>query len=163
MIKQINIIVLLFLIVLTGCNNEVDPKQAFDQGDYATSFRLWKEQAKMGDSTAQNYLGIQYYLGLGVRRDIRQALKWYELSAKSGNPEAQRNLGVLYESGVLGNRDFEQAYVWLYAAYKQGNMNAAKTLDAISGQLSPGRIRKLKPISMKYVLNNIVDPENDDF
>ena len=137
--------------------------QSFNTGDYESSFELWKSMAEKGDSTAQNYLGIQYYLGLGVERDINQAFHWYETSAKAGNPEAQKNLGALYESGLLGNRDFESAYVWLYAAYKQGNVNAAKTLASISGQLSPGRVRKLKQISIQYVLSDIVDPESDDF
>lgn len=155
--------ILIFFVFLTACSNEKDPLSAFNSGDYETSFALWKEMAETGDSTAQNYLGIHYYLGLGVERDIKQSYYWYEKSAKAGNPEAQRNLGALFESGVLGNRDFENAYIWLYAAYKQGNINSAKTLESISGQLSPGRVRVLKERAKQYVLNDIVDPENDDF
>ncbi len=156
-------ITLLLLLMLSACSQHEDAETAFYEGDYATSFTLWKEQAERDDSNAQNYLGIQYYLGLGVERDINKAFYWYEKSAKAGNPEAQRNLGAIYESGELGNRDFEQAYIWLYAAYKQGNGNAEKLLEAIAGQLSPGRVRKLKQVSLQYILDDRVDPENDDF
>ncbi|GJM05608.1 MAG: hypothetical protein DHS20C09_16040 [marine bacterium B5-7] len=163
MFKNKLVFILFLFVFLSACSDELDPLQTFNAGNYETSFTLWKELADRGDNTAQNYLGIQYYLGLGVERNIKQAFHWYETSAKAGNPEAQRNLGAMYESGVLGNRDFEKAYIWLYAAYKQGNSNAAKTLESISGQLSPGRVRKLKKLSIQYVLNDIVDPERDDF
>ena len=158
-------VIFVFVIITTvsACSTEVDPLEAFNSGDYETSFELWKHMAEKGDSTAQNYLGIHYYLGLGVERDIKQSFDWYEKSAKAGNPDAQKNLGALYESRILGNRDFENAYLWLYASYKQGNKNAAKILASISGQLSPGRVELLKQRASQYVLNDIVDPENDDF
>ncbi|MBL1141449.1 MAG: sel1 repeat family protein [Proteobacteria bacterium] len=163
MLKKLSIIILFLFVFLSACRNENDPQKAFDDGDYELSFRLWKERAVEGNDIAQNYLGIHYYLGRGVNRDIKQAFHWYKKSAEAGNPDAQRNLGAIYESGDLGNRDFENAYIWLYASYKQGNTNAAKILESISGQLSPGRVRRLKQVSIQYVLNNIVDPENDDF
>ncbi len=151
------------MILVSACSIEVDPFKAFNAGDYGTSYQLWKELAEEGNSTAQNYLGIHYYLGLGVERDIKQSFYWYEKSARAGNADAQRNLGALYESGMLGNRDFESAFIWLYASYKQGNLHAAKILESISGQLSPGRVQVSKEQAIQYVLNNVVDPENDDF
>ena len=163
MIHNKSFIILSLFIFFSACGYENDPQKAFEAGDYETSFKLWKVLAEQGDSEAQNYIGIHYHIGGGVERDVEQAFNWYEKAAKGGNRDAQRNLGALYESGVLGNRDFEQAYIWLYAAYKQGNENSAKLLEAISGQLSPGRVRKLKQVSLQYVLNNVVDPENDDF
>lgn len=150
-------------MALTACSQEKDPIKAFNNGDYETAFMLWQHRVQHKDNIAQNYLGIHYHLGLGVEQNILKAVEWYELSAKAGNPDAQRNLGSLYESGRLGKRDFEEAYVWLYAAYQQGNKQAAKTLKTISGQLSPGRVRKLKQRAAPYIVNDIVDPENDDF
>lgn len=150
-------------LILIGCNQEKDAINAFNDGDYETALVLWQQRAQDNDNVAQNYLGIHYHLGLGVDQNIRKAVEWYELAAKAGNPEAQRNLGSLYESGKLGKRDFEEAYVWLYAAYQQGNVHAAKTLETISGQLSPGRVRKLKQRAAPYIVNDIVDPENDDY
>ena len=164
--KQNVLIVRLSLFVLilqSACSYESDPLVAFNAGDYKNSFSLWESMAESGDSTAQNYLGIHYYLGLGVKQDIKQSFYWYEKSAKLGNPDAQRNLGMLYESGKLGNRDFENSYIWMYASYKQGNLNASKTLRAISGQLSPERVQILIIHAMQYVINDNVDPENDDF
>jgi len=154
---------LLVFILQSSCSYESDPLDAFNSGNYKQSFSLWKNRADTGDNTAQNYIGIHYYLGLGVEQNIKQSFYWYEKSAKSGNSDAQRNLGALYESGALGQRDFENAYLWLYASYKQGNTNASKTLQTISGQLSPGRVHMLKQRAKQYVLHDKVDPEYDDF
>lgn len=88
---------MLIMFLLSSCSVEEDPLNAFNSGDYKTSLKLWMLEVETGDSSAQNYLGIQYYLDLGIERNIKQAFYWYEKTAKAGNPEAQRNLGTLYE------------------------------------------------------------------
>lgn len=136
---------------------------AFEKGQYETALRLWRELADHGDPEAQNYLGIQYYLGLGVDRDYRLAQQWYELAATNGYANAQRNLGQLYESGKLGARDFEMAYIWLFAAYQQGNSHAGNTLATLVNKLSPNNKRLLKKKARQYILNDVADPEDDDY
>ena len=163
LISRLLALSLFSIIILPGCSKNDDPLIAFYSGDYDRSLQIWNSRAKNGDDSAQNYLGIHYHLGLGVDRDINQSFYWYDLASKSGNPDAQNNLGMLYVSGELGNPDFEQAYIWLFASYQQGNKNAHKGLQSISGQLSPNRVQLLKEESLKYVINDIIDPENDDF
>lgn len=151
------------ILLFTACTEPTDPKIALEKGDYETALRLWLERAEQDDPEAQNYLGIQYYLGLGVNRDYRQAQQWYELSATNGYANAQRNLGQLYESGKLGARDFEKAYIWLFAAYQQGNSHAGSTLATLVNKLSPNNKRLLKKKARQYILNDVVDPEDDDY
>src|SRR5690606_37686790 len=67
---------------------ENDPLRAFQKGDYETAYLLWLPLARDGDLEAQNYLGMLYYLGMGVQKDYHQAVKWYELAAKGGHPGA---------------------------------------------------------------------------
>ena len=150
-------------LLLTACGNEDDALTAFNAGNYDRAFELWKARAENGDIIAQNYLAIHYRLGLGVKADLQEAVRWYESAAKQGNPDAQKNLGMLYISHKLGNPNFEEAYIWLFAAYQQGNDNAAKGLETISGQLSPNRVQLLKQKSLQDIVNDVVDPENDDF
>jgi hypothetical protein len=76
------------LLVLFSCAEEIDPRVAFEKGDYAKAFSIWKVKAEQDDQEAQNFLGIHYLLGLGVKRNFVLARKWYEKAAKSGHPDA---------------------------------------------------------------------------
>jgi TPR repeat protein len=40
-----------------------------------------------------------YERGLGVKKDVEEAKKYYKLSAKEQNGDAQVHLGILYEKG----------------------------------------------------------------
>ena len=153
----------LLLLFVFACSQEQGAEQAFNDGDYHRAFNLWMPRAREGDSEAQNRIGMMYYLGLGVEQDYKKASEWYRRAAKAGHPGAQRDLGLMYESGRLGKRDFERAYMWLYAAYQQGNKNSRAALDMISGQLSPNKVRLLKQEVKQYIINDIVDPEDDDY
>lgn len=134
------IILFCFLQYTGGCAEQSDPRLAFEQGDYETSFRLWKEMAKNGDVEARNYLGIHYYLGLGVNRDYKEALKWYERAARAGYPDAQRNYGDMYQYGRGVPQDYYKAFVWYFAASQQGHLAAKRMLEILSGsKLTPNQ------------------------
>ena len=80
------IVCLIFIAVLISACTENDPEQAFRKGDYERSFELWKPLAETGDSNAIYYLGLHYYLGLGVKKDHNSARTWYEKAAVKGHP-----------------------------------------------------------------------------
>ncbi len=142
--------------VFFSCAKTDDPKLAFEHGDYELSFRLWKERAGAGDAEAQNYLGIQYFLGLGVKRDYRQALIWYEKSATQGYADAQRNYGDLFHYGYGVPQDYYAAYVWYFAASQQGHDKAKRHMDDLAGsaKLTPNQQMHAKLAANAY----IVDP-----
>lgn len=151
------------LLVLFSCAEEVDPRIAFEKGDYAKAFSIWKVRAEQDNQEAQNFLGIHYLLGLGVKRNYGLAKKWYEKAAKNGHPDAQRNLGVMYESGHGLTRDFENAYIWLYAAYRQGHPRAAATLQSLVTKLSPNNKIILRKKAREYIVEDVLGPDAGDF
>lgn len=151
------------LLVLFSCAEEVDPRIAFEKGDYAKAFSIWKVRAEQDNQEAQNFLGIHYLLGLGVKRNYGLAKKWYEKAAKNGHPDAQRNLGVMYESGHGLTRDFENAYIWLYAAYRQGHPRAAATLQSLVTKLSPNNKIILRKKAREYIVEDVLGPDAADF
>ena len=126
-------ILILFSIFLISCNKEVNPKDAFYDGEYSTSFSLWQPMAKKGNLEAQNYLGIHYYMGLGTKKDWNKAKFWFEKAAKNGYPDAQYNLGLMYQNGQGVERNLIKAYIWFYAAHKQGHKNATKHVNYFLG------------------------------
>jgi|GEM_PF-2157770 hypothetical protein len=68
----------------------------YNKGNYKEAIRHWLPLAEKGNASAQYNLGIAYYYGNGVLKDIGAAVTWYEKSAKQGCAEAQYALGVIY-------------------------------------------------------------------
>ncbi len=131
----------IFCITCISCSENTDPKQAFEKGDFETAYKLWSPLAEQGEPDAQNYLGIHYYLGLGVDRDFKQAYEWFERAAKTGHPDAQSNYGDMNNYGHGVPKDNYKAFIWYFAASQQGHEKAKIKIDAISalGNLSPNQ------------------------
>ena len=144
----------LFLF-LAACGPESDPKKAFDKGDYETAFKLWIPMAENGDTEAQNYLGILYYMGLGTNKDYQKALVWYERAARAGNPDAQRNYGDMINFGRGTKKDNYRAFIWYFAASQQGNKKANRQIEVLSasGNLSPNQQLHAKLEANEFILD----------
>ena len=57
-----------------------------------TSYNLIDDEKAM--------LGACYFSGVGVRRDVEEAVSYWKMAAGNGEPLAQTNLGYCYEAGV---------------------------------------------------------------
>ncbi len=44
----------------------------------------WRKSAVQGDADAQYKLGMYYESGIGVEKDMSEALNWYNKSANQG-------------------------------------------------------------------------------
>lgn len=157
---MIKIFLYLLLIItffqISACGQETDPKKAFDNGDYETAFSLWTPLAESGDADAQNYLGILYYLGLGVSKDYKKTLKWYELAAKAGHADAQRNYGDMINFGRGIQKDNYQAFKWYFAASQQGNEGARRQLKMITSSRTSKCTQKLKQMNLFWMKQNVL-------
>ena len=61
-------------------------------------------------------LARQYEKGLGVKRDVGRALRWYRFGAEQGLVEAQRSLGAFHAEGRGGTVDPIEGRMWLVIA-----------------------------------------------
>src|SRR6185437_7058483 len=86
---------------------------AFRAGDYQRAFTQWSEAANRGDAEAQYDLGVLYAKGLGVSRDMSEAMRWYRTAAERGNMQAQFRLGQVYAKGWGVPRDEADAMRWM--------------------------------------------------
>jgi uncharacterized protein len=93
-----------------------DATAAYSRGDYATALRLMRPLAEKGDVTAQNNLGVIYFKGEGVAKDLKEAEKWYRLAAAQGHPAAQSGLGLI----KLMNKEYTEAAKWVQLSADQG-------------------------------------------
>jgi TPR repeat protein len=110
-----------------------------EAGRHAEAFELFRASAEAGDAYGFNNLGWIHERGLGVPRDLRQAIGWYEKAAAAGQPNAAINLGLLHRDGRDGlPPDPKRAAFWFADAARNGQAWGHVHLAALyaTGELS---------------------------
>lgn len=67
-----------------------------ESSKFGIAAQWFAKAAGQGHRLAQCNLGALYAQGLGVAKDVPQALRWYRLAAEQGDEMAMYNLGALY-------------------------------------------------------------------
>ena len=80
-------------------------------------------------------VGVGYLLGIGVKQDQTEAVKWFRKAAELGNDEAQYSLGMCYNLGQGVPKDNIEAIQWLKKAAEQGHDKAQKILEKLGEAL----------------------------
>jgi TPR repeat protein len=128
------------LMAITACEKQSgdavqkvveDASAAYEQGDYATAYRLIKPMAEQGYAKAQYNLGVMYHNGEGVPQDYNETVKWYRKAAEQGLAVAQYNLGVMYNKGEGVPQDHNEAMTWFRKAAGQGYARAQHNLGSM--------------------------------
>ena len=94
--------------------------EMIEQSKYAEAFCLLLPIAKSGNSEAQAKIGMFYQLGLGVERNLTEAIYWLEKAAKQGNGEAAHNLGTLFLTCESDRADAKKSKEWYQKAKALG-------------------------------------------
>ena len=79
--------------------------------DYRRAFPHLLDAALTGDAHCQNLVGYCYDLGLGVKKDPKQASIWYQRAAKQEHKEASYNLAILCEKGLGVETNYRKAFL----------------------------------------------------
>lgn len=69
---------------------------ALDAGNHALAYSYFLPCAEAGNAKAQANLGLLLYMGLGINRDLPQAIKWLLQAIEQGRGDAAHNLATLY-------------------------------------------------------------------
>ena len=89
------------------------------------ALKLLKSAAEGGHVQAQNRLAICYGKGqLGLSKDEKQAIVWYEKAAEQNYPSAQYNLGIKYFKGCGVEKDNTKSVYWYLRAAEKGSADA---------------------------------------
>lgn len=97
---------------------------AIQKKDYAGALPLLNEAADKNDPRASNALGAVYFQGLGVNKDEKTALQWFEKSAAAGNTRAMNTLANIYKQGTTDTpKDVAVARQW---AWRSAQANDAE-------------------------------------
>jgi hypothetical protein len=106
--------------------------------DTATVEQL-RQMAVSGNPAAENALGRLYFQGdeiNGIRKDEKEAFRWFSSAAEHGDLKAQSKLGLLYRSGRGVPPDANRAYFWAIVASARGD-EANKNLAALLSSTMP--------------------------
>ena len=90
--------------------------------------KWFQKAAEQGNADAQRLLGLCYYTGDGVEKDLSEAVKWTRKAAEQGNAKAQGDLGFCYYTGNGVEKDLSEAVKWFQKAAEQGNADAQRLL-----------------------------------
>ena len=78
--------------------------------NYKQAFPYLLQAAKAGEPHCQNLVGYCYHLGLGVEKNIKSAVRWYQRASSNDDLEALGNLALLNEKGIGVKPDLKKAF-----------------------------------------------------
>jgi hypothetical protein len=111
---------------------------AFAFAKAPVSFDEMKKLAEQGDVEAQFYLGDCYIKGVGVKKDTKKGLKWYQKAAGE-NDTVLIKLANYYIDGNALPQDFVEGYAYLNLASTK-NEKALAYRDSLCKQMSKEQI-----------------------
>ncbi len=156
------LVLLAFILVVSFAHqalaDQVDEGiAAYERGDYATSYRLFKPLAEQGDAEAQYNLGGMYAEGRGVAQDYGEATKWFRKAAEQGHAEAQYNLGGMYFRGRGVPRDFVLAHMWFNLSVSRVPASERETreateiiIDLVASKMTPFQIAEAQRLAREW-------------
>ena len=87
--------------------------------------------AARGNPAAQVEIASRFAKGVGVPKDLKQAVEWYGRAAAQGHAPAQYRLAALYERGQGVKKDTGVARTWYRRAAELGNIRAMHNLAVL--------------------------------
>lgn len=83
--------------------------QGMESPDYSKAAQLYEKADRFGNMYAKYSLGLCYYWGFGVPRDLQKALQLFKIAAKFGISPAYYMLGYMYEHGIQEGRNLAKS------------------------------------------------------
>ena len=130
------VLVLLLAAPLSAAADFQAGLSAYEAGDYEAALREWTPLAEEGSPEAQFNLGLMYFHGHGVERDLQEAAHWYRMSADRGYAKAQFSLGDMYDQGLGIEQNEIQAHLWFNLARKQRFPGAKKRRNRVANRMT---------------------------
>lgn len=92
----------------------------YQRGFYPEAIDQWQADAEAGDAYAAYRLGVEYYDGQVVPRDLELSARYQQLAAELGSPAGMFELAASYEEGVGVEQNISEAARWYLASAERG-------------------------------------------
>jgi len=87
--------------------------------NYPGAIAQYQKAADQNYAPAENSLGFDYVLGVGIAKDDDKALAWFRKSADLGFAPGQSNLATMYQQGKGVAKNSQEALKWYRLAAAQ--------------------------------------------
>ena len=81
-----------------------------------------------------------YYSGLGIKKDIQEAVRLFTEASEAGDTDAQEALGKIYASGDGVAQDYNKAFIYYSEAAMNGSAIGKRERDAAASHLTSTQI-----------------------
>jgi localization factor PodJL len=92
--------------------------------------------ANQGNRKAMHNLAVAYAGGIGGKKNMAEAARWFAKAAALGLSDSQFNLAVLYERGDGVPQSLLDAYKWYSIAAASGDSESKQRIAVLQTQLS---------------------------
>jgi hypothetical protein len=117
---------------VTASDRLVEGADLLHQGKDEQAFELYLSSAKLGDPVGAFAVGVLYFTGQGVARDLSESTRWFRFAAEKNYAPAQFNLGNAYLHGRGVSQDTAVAAQWwrkaAYSGYAPAQFNLGSLL-----------------------------------
>jgi TPR repeat protein len=119
--------------------------------NYAEVHRLCEKAADSHYPLGAYCLGQLYEQGVGVKRDLPKAAKWFTEAANAGLAAATLRLGKMYWQGEGVKQDKIAAYEFIYLASTSDLPEAKQERERVEKELTPKEIEKGKTKASEWI------------
>ncbi len=77
----------------------------FENDRYEEALPLFEKLAREGDAEAMYYLGMMYYEGWGVEKDLDKAVEWWKRANRRGSLDAKYMLQTICSTSSVFARE----------------------------------------------------------
>ena len=135
---------------------------AYQANDLPLAYKEFLAAAKEGHADSQFNVALMYEQGIGVGKDEKEAVVWYDKAASQGNAAAQYNLGVLYENGRGTKVDYAKANEWYRKASLQGDALAIGNLGMLYVRGDGVQENKVAGVAL-LLMSATMDPSPENY
>ena len=126
---------------LAGAQSFEDAVARYTDANYKAAYGIARPLADNGDARAMAMLGTMYQNGLGVEKNIKEAVTWLTAAAEKDFTGAQFSLALIYLDGLSGKPDLRGGHD-VDGARRQGRASAGPAQHGFAGsRRQPARAR----------------------
>ena len=154
MVKLFYLVLISIMSISTNvlADNDIGYKY-YQKGNYEKALKIWTVEADEGNKEAFYNIGLLYFFGNGVEKNLPLAFEYCQKAAIMGLPRAQNNLAFMYIKGLGVEKSYIDSYVWATVAIKHG-YNSQLIRDDARIQLTPAMLRDARKL-ITYTINDI--------
>lgn len=124
----------------------------YKKGNYAKALEFWEKEALIGEKEAYYNIGLLYFFGQGVEKDLSLAFNYCKKAAIAGSARAQNNLSYMYLKGLGVEVNYIEAYAWSIIAMKNDYDSSGLNTES-SKHLTPAMFHEAEKLVKKYERN----------